>query len=172
MHNAFMIEIDVDEYFKNDQKLLDEFAHYWPSLKNKYPLDWFYKHEWKHHGTCYLKNMIADNLGEYEKDQAGFNATILKEYFVSVIDRVKHLGIKLVPGKTYHSKTEFAKDIGLEGKEDYFYVNCRGDKELDEILICYTRSPTVGGQQLRVCPSMYKDCHPPFTAKDPSGGEL
>lgn len=68
MNGAFMKELDIDKYFKNDKQLLDDIAHYWPSLKKKFPVTWFYKHEWDHHGTCYLRNMIADNLGAYQKD--------------------------------------------------------------------------------------------------------
>ena len=55
---------DVQKVFDDDQELLDDISVYWPSLKRQVRRrkvvdpDWFYEHEWDHHGTCYLKNMI------------------------------------------------------------------------------------------------------------------
>lgn len=116
-----MKSLDVKQTFKNDPKLLRDIETYWPSFKKKYyhrmpDVHWFYKHQWDHHGTCYLRNMIADNPSTYKANPSGFNQTILKEYFRSTIDKVKGLDIRLTPGKTYNSKSQFASDINLRGK--------------------------------------------------------
>jgi len=44
-------------------------------------------------------NMIEDNQNAFKTDKAGFNRTIMVEYFKTAINKFRKLEIDLEPGK-------------------------------------------------------------------------
>ena len=75
-------------------------------------------------------NMIEDNEKAYKTDKAGFNRTIMVEYFKTAIAKFKKLEIDVDPGKEYNSKQEFAEDIGFKNKETHFVMTCDKNNEI------------------------------------------
>ena len=91
----------------------------------------YYLQEWLRHGSCYLANMIEDNPRVYGLDPLQFNRTIFSEYFRSGVEKAAQLDLTLNRGQAFHSKEEFARRIGFEGKEDHFNLICGDDNEVD-----------------------------------------